>query len=159
MFRERPFADIKPEFFETNVFVEEAYCRAYMMKEHKCWHGCRCSHGRERKAFLSFSPFFFPSPPFLIFSHEKRRRRQRSMLMTQRSSVSQCLKRMGGKGGRGGGEAPHCIPVRKEIHPPEVKTDTSESILCLGRFLPMQRSGKGMDCWRFPALDAFDGMW
>ena len=64
----------------------------------------------------------------------------------------------GRKGGEGG-EAPHCIPVREEIHPPEVKTDTSESILCLGCFLLMQRSGKGVDRWRFPALDALDGMW
>ncbi len=64
-----------------------------------------------------------------------------------------------GRKGGGGGEAPHCIPVRKEIHRHEVKTDTFASILCLGCFLPMQRSGKGVDCWRFPALDALDGMW
>ncbi len=67
----RPFADIKPEFLETNAFVEEAYCRAYMMKEHKCWHGCRCSHGgkeRNRKKGISLIlTFLLPLPPFSYF--------------------------------------------------------------------------------------------
>ena len=114
---------------------------------------------RKRKKGISLIlTFLLPLPPFSYFlSREEATATAFHVDDTAQFRIT--MPQEDGRKGGEGGEAPHCIPVREEIHPPEVKTDTSESILCLGRFLPMQRSGKGVDCWRFPALDAFDGMW